>query len=361
LDFTSLAKKYVGNTASGYEDFRARSLKWCVEEEAARELLDEVAIGSRSLDVPVGTGRLLPHIKARQFDAHGLDVSPDMLAIAQEQADDADMDIELRLGDIREIPFSDGHFDLVTCLRFLNWIDEEGVEEVVTELARVSSDKVLLGIRYLPPPDEVIRRPSPVVRLAMRAMGAPQSFGDRHGLKFHQKQFLESLFERLDLDIIRMRLIERRLDGTDYAFFMLRKGSHRFAEQTLKSGESPVGRSAVWSGISAIVALLAVMAFLNDLSPNDWRNWAVAPAIVAGAAGAIIAFQRGSVGRALTWLGSVTAVAVLTVYDVLDALIDPFMRADWPVGIAAILLVWGVGSIYPKLVSDDERKAGSGL
>jgi SAM-dependent methyltransferase len=360
LDFTSLAAKYVGNTAAGYEDHRARSSKWLAEEEAARELLGEVAIGTRSLDVPVGTGRLLPHIKARQFDAHGLDVSRDMLAIAQKQADDTGMNIELGVGDIRAIPFDDGCFELVTCLRFLNWIEEKGLEEVVTELARVSSDKLLLGIRYLPPADELVRRRSPIMRLGMRAMGAPQLFGDRHGLKFHRKQSLELLFERLDLEIIKTRHIERRLDGTDYAFFLLRKGRRRVPECIRRPRKLSVARTAASGAIAVAVAVLAVMVFLNDLFPNVWRNSAIAAAIVAGAAGAIIAFQRESVGRALMWLGSLTVVAVLIVYDVLDILIDPFMRADWPIGVAAVLLVVWLQKMFAIRAFDDEQWGESG-
>jgi hypothetical protein len=355
LDFTSLARKYVGNTASGYEDLRTRTTKWRAEEEAAHELLGDVATGVKSLDIPVGTGRLLPHIKARRFDAHGLDVSAEMLAIAQRQADETGTEIELGIGDIRDIPFADGHFELVTCLRFLNWIDEKGVEEVVTELARVTSDKLLLGIRYLPPPDDLVRRRSPVVRLGMRAMGASRSFGDRHGLKFHQKQFLELLFERLDLEIIKIRHIERRIDGTDYAFFLLRKGRRRLPERIRRPRQLTVARTATWGSIAAAVGWVAVMAFLDDLFPNVWRNWAVAAAIVAGAAGAIIAFRRGSVGRSLMWLGSLTAVAALIVYVVLDFLIDPFMLADWPVAIAAILLVVWLQNMFAILAFDDEQ------
>jgi hypothetical protein len=91
--------------------------------------------------------------------------------------------------------------------------------------------------------------------------------------------------------------------------------------------------------MAAAVALLATMEFLSDLLPPDRMNWAVAAAIVAGAAGAIIAFPRDSVGRALGWLASLTLLSFLIIYDVLDALIDPFMRPDWPVAVVAALVV----------------------
>ena len=223
MDFATLATKYVGHTASLYEGRRDGDSKWHAEEEAAAELLQEVRRGARTLDIPVGTGRLLSHLKARRFAAHGIDVSPDMLAIARARADAVNTKVELGIGDIRAIPFDDGHFELVTCLRFLNWIDAEGVEQAVRELARVTSDKLLLGIRYLTPIDELKRGDSPVVCLGMRVLGLTGLRARRHGLYFHDKAFVDGLFERVGFEIISAQHIERRFDGTDYVFFLLKK------------------------------------------------------------------------------------------------------------------------------------------
>jgi hypothetical protein len=106
--------------------------------------------------------------------------------------------------------------------------------------------------------------------------------------------------------------------------------------------------------LAVAIPLVAFSAFLNDLFPNNWRNWAVAAAVVAGAIGAIIAFRQDSLGRAVIWLASLTVVTFLIIYDVLDALIDPFIEADWPVAVVAILLVLGLGSLLGALISDDE-------
>lgn len=223
MDFARLATKYVGRTAAYYEQRRDQGRKWRAEDEAAGELLRQVDRGARALDIPVGTGRLLTNMSARGFHAHGLDVSPDMLAIAKARADAIGMEIELDVADIRNIPFKDGTFDLVTCLRFLNWVDADGMEQAVKELARVSSDKLLLGIRYLPPIDEVKQSPWPMVRRGMRAIGAPRRRMRRTGLCFQHKSFIYGLFERLGLEIVKARHIERRIDGTDYVFFLLSK------------------------------------------------------------------------------------------------------------------------------------------
>ena len=87
------------------------------------------------------------------------------------------------------------------------------------------------------------------------------------------------------------------------------------------------------------VAVLAIVAFLNELLAYNWLNWAVAAAIVTGVAATIGASRKNGVGRALLWVGSLTAIAFVILYVVLDALVDPFMLADWPVAIVVMLLV----------------------
>ena len=54
------------------------------------------------------------------------------------------------------------------------------------------------------------------------------------------------------------------------------------------------------------------------------------------------------------WLLSFTVVTLLLIYDVLDALLDPFIAADWPIVVAAVLLVIGLGTLMGILISDDE-------
>ena len=222
MDFESLSTKYVGTVASEYEGERAGG-KWRAEHEAVEHLLRHVANGARTLDVPVGTGRLIPFAKERGFDAYGLDASPDMLAEARTYAERIGASIDLRQGDIRNIDFPDSHFDLVSCLRFLNWIDASGVEQAARELVRVSRDKLLLGIRYLAPFNELGYDGKSLTRRAMRYAGFPRYRAKRWGLVFHDKAFVDRLFKSLNLRIVEAQHVERRLDGTDYVFYMLQK------------------------------------------------------------------------------------------------------------------------------------------
>ena len=117
-----------------------------------------------------------------------------------------------------------------------------------------------------------------------------------------------------------------------------------------------VVRSAALIAIAAGLQLVAVALFLRDWFPLDERAWAIAATVVAGVAGTIVMFRRDSLGRALIWFASLAIVTLLIIYDVLDALIDPFMEADWPIIVVAIVLVAGLGVLLIALISDDDQQ-----
>jgi len=66
------------------------------------------------LEVAVGTGLNLPFYDSG-LSVVGVDLSPDMLAIARQRALDAGRDVDLREGDAHDLAFDDGSFDTVVC------------------------------------------------------------------------------------------------------------------------------------------------------------------------------------------------------------------------------------------------------
>ena len=64
MKFDTLATKYRGRVAREYESKRFDP-KWLAEERVAAEMLQQVPRGSSALDVPVGTGRLIPLLAER--------------------------------------------------------------------------------------------------------------------------------------------------------------------------------------------------------------------------------------------------------------------------------------------------------
>ena len=84
-----------------------------LEELVLEPLLGEVA-GLRVLDVGCGTGRHALRLAARGADVTGLDPSPEMLAVAREQARLAGLTLTLEPGGFGALP-TGGDFDLVVC------------------------------------------------------------------------------------------------------------------------------------------------------------------------------------------------------------------------------------------------------
>lgn len=87
-----------------------------------------------TLEIAVGTALNLPYY-SEGVRLTGLDLSPEMLAIARERADELGRDIDLHEGDAHVLPFADGSFDTVVCTYSLCNIPDPQL--AVNEMKRV--------------------------------------------------------------------------------------------------------------------------------------------------------------------------------------------------------------------------------
>ncbi|MCI4066882.1 class I SAM-dependent methyltransferase [Micromonospora sp. R77] len=99
----------------------------------SRQWVGEQAHGD-TLEVAIGTGRNLPHYP-RDVRLTGVELSPNMLAIARRRAADLGREVDLRLGTAHRLDFPDGTFDTVVCTLSLCAIPDE--RRAVAEMARV--------------------------------------------------------------------------------------------------------------------------------------------------------------------------------------------------------------------------------
>lgn len=98
--------------------------------------------GKRVLDAGCGVAygsRILGEAGAREVV--GIDTASDVLDAVR---GDAPANVELVHGDITELPFPDGSFDVVVCFEVIEHVDDP--ERIVDELARVLSDDGVLAI-----------------------------------------------------------------------------------------------------------------------------------------------------------------------------------------------------------------------
>ncbi len=133
------AAAYFKSNAAEWERIRAlHAPEKDVEGAIARHLT--AAPIENFLDAGTGTGRMLELIAPHAKRAVGIDISPDMLAIARDRLLRQDIhNAQVRLGDTYRMPFLNGAagngFDVVLFHQVLHYLDDPGA--AVAEAARV--------------------------------------------------------------------------------------------------------------------------------------------------------------------------------------------------------------------------------
>ncbi len=90
-----------------------------------------ISRGDRLLDVACGSGLALELAAVRGATCAGIDASPRLVAVARDRSPDADV----RIGDMRDLPWTDATFDVVTSFRGIWGTTPEAVAEVYRVLA----------------------------------------------------------------------------------------------------------------------------------------------------------------------------------------------------------------------------------
>jgi ubiquinone/menaquinone biosynthesis C-methylase UbiE len=154
------AAAYFKANAAEWERIRAlHAPEQDVEAAIARHLTARSI--ENFLDAGTGTGRMLELIAPHAKRAVGIDVSPDMLAIARDRLLRADIhNAQVRLGDTYRLPFLNGAsgngFDVVLFHQVLHYLDDPGA--AVAEAARVMAPGGrLLVADFTPHHEEFLR------------------------------------------------------------------------------------------------------------------------------------------------------------------------------------------------------------
>jgi ubiquinone/menaquinone biosynthesis C-methylase UbiE len=115
-----------------------RPRAWAVTEEQQAPVYQEalrhapVRAGDRVLDLGCATGVFLRMCADRGAAVAGLDASEALLALARERVSEAD----LRVGDLQDLPYEDGRFDLVT--GFTSFFFADDIVAALREAGRVA-------------------------------------------------------------------------------------------------------------------------------------------------------------------------------------------------------------------------------
>lgn len=105
-----------------------------MEAPVVLDLIGDVA-GLDVLDAACGTGRYALKLAEAGARVAAADASEEMLSYARRKAAERQLGLELRLGDLRQLPFQDESFDLVVCALAFCHLPE--LTPAVQEFARV--------------------------------------------------------------------------------------------------------------------------------------------------------------------------------------------------------------------------------
>jgi ubiquinone/menaquinone biosynthesis C-methylase UbiE len=87
-----------------------------------------------TLEVAIGTGLNLPHYPPDVL-LTGIDLSPEMLALARVRAEEVGRAVDLREADAQDLPFADASFDTVVCTYSLCNVPDDSI--AIREMKRV--------------------------------------------------------------------------------------------------------------------------------------------------------------------------------------------------------------------------------
>lgn len=138
---------YKEDVVANYNKERSLSTKWKREQKIAEKIIGSFPKNSTFLDLPIGTGRLLPFYEKYHQKVYGIDISNDMLNHIQESKVFKNCIMSLLQGDAEKIPLPDNTVDAVISLRLFNLVPFSIVKNIIKEFSRVSSNKVIIQVR----------------------------------------------------------------------------------------------------------------------------------------------------------------------------------------------------------------------
>lgn len=133
-DIRDRFREYFDQWAPDYatEAFSGPGLAWSSNRELeAMHTLGPLA-GASVCDIGVGTGRIATWLASQGASVIGVDQADGMLRHPQTQAATVAV-VKARVGD--PLPFPDGQFDVVTCMRVVKYVED--LAGVMAELSRI--------------------------------------------------------------------------------------------------------------------------------------------------------------------------------------------------------------------------------
>lgn len=148
-------------TAETYDQIRFKSPKGRLadkrEKEIIGELLSDLPLGSLVLDLACGTGRITEYLLSKGYRVWGVDISQEMLKVAQKRLSSFGESVNLRQAEAENLPFEEKFFDGATCIKLMGHVPPQTRVKILKEIKRVSRGPFIVAY-YLSGPIAFTKR-----------------------------------------------------------------------------------------------------------------------------------------------------------------------------------------------------------
>lgn len=105
----------------------------------------------------------------------------------------------------------------------------------------------------------------------------------------------------------------------------------------------------------AAAAIIGMWAFLEDIIKADWVAYLVSPLSVAIFLAILWRAKSGSFARDALWFVALLVFAYVSIYDVLDLILDPLIRSDVLIAGTALVVLAVVWSSLSAVIAVEEN------
>lgn len=148
------ARKYYQDkqVASQYDEIRFKSFLGRFTHQRESKMLNYMIdkyfeLPGKLIDLPCGTGRLLPCFLTKGFSIAAADISEEMLDLTKQRFKNNSM-VECHICNGEDLPFEDNSFDYVTSFRLMCHLPDETRMKVLREFIRVCRKYLVINYHF---------------------------------------------------------------------------------------------------------------------------------------------------------------------------------------------------------------------
>jgi hypothetical protein len=109
-----------------------------------------------------------------------------------------------------------------------------------------------------------------------------------------------------------------------------------------------------WPVVMVPIAIFGMWAFLEDIIKADWVAWLVSPLSVLAFCAILWRVKSGSFARDALWFVALLTFAFVSIYDLLDLILDPLIRSDLLIATATLVVLAGLWSSLSAVIAVEE-------